>query len=49
MLVHSIALFGIHMCVYARRDLVWFISCVESAKVATKLGGMINTKGRWRV
>lgn len=44
-LLHSHALMGIQLCVFVRRPLVWFVRDVESAHVATKLGGMLRTKG----
>lgn len=44
-LVHSHALMGIHLCILVQRDLVWHTSTVESTHVATKMGGMLRTKG----
>lgn len=44
-LLHSHALMGIQLCVFVRRQLVWYIRNVESAHVPTKLGGMLCTKG----
>eukprot|EP00048_Salpingoeca_helianthica_P015319 m.226130 g.226130 ORF g.226130 m.226130 type:complete len:600 (+) comp16882_c0_seq1:14035-15834(+) len=44
-IVHSAFLMGIHLCLVVHRDLTWDISYVESSTVATKMGGMLNTKG----
>jgi hypothetical protein len=44
-IVHSAFLMGIHLCLIVHRDLTWDISYVESSTVATKMGGMLNTKG----
>lgn len=44
-LLHSHFLMGIHMCVFVHRRLLWFIDSVLSSHVATKLGGMLRTKG----
>eukprot|EP00042_Codosiga_hollandica_P034639 m.244454 g.244454 ORF g.244454 m.244454 type:complete len:706 (+) comp54462_c0_seq1:144-2261(+) len=44
-LMHSRALYAIHLCVFIKRDLIWYMSKVDSASLATKLGGMLRTKG----
>ena len=44
-LVHSHPLMGIHLCVFVQRDLIWETSGVEAVHVATKMGGMLRTKG----
>lgn len=44
-LVHRHSLMAIQLTFFVHRRLVGFISSVESAHVATKLGGMVNTKG----
>lgn len=43
-LVHSHHLMGIQLSLFLRKDLLWYISKVESAEVATKMGGILKTK-----
>lgn len=44
-LIQSHTLMGIHLCIFIHRDLVWYTSAVDTCHVATKLGGMLRTKG----
>ena len=38
-------LLGIHLCIMMQRELIWETCDVETSHVATKLKGMVNTKG----
>ncbi len=44
-LMHAHSLAGIQLCVFLHKDLLWYASGVESAHVATKLAGVLKTKG----
>ncbi|GFT50101.1 inositol polyphosphate 5-phosphatase E [Nephila pilipes] len=35
----------LHLCIFLRRDLIWFCSEPEEANVATRPGSMVKTKG----
>eukprot|EP00049_Salpingoeca_infusionum_P019050 m.359914 g.359914 ORF g.359914 m.359914 type:complete len:597 (-) comp18818_c0_seq1:699-2489(-) len=43
--IHTNAIYGIQLCVFLRKQFVWFVRRVESHAVATGLGGMLRTKG----
>ncbi|XP_060522155.1 inositol polyphosphate 5-phosphatase E [Cylas formicarius] len=44
-LYHSVSLGTIHLCVFIRRDLIWYISIPEDASLSVRPGTAFRTKG----